>query len=462
MEKSKGNIALILAAGAGTRMKSQKPKVLHEICGKPMLQHVIDTAHELNVDQIVVVVGHGAEKVQEAIEDNVDYVYQEEQLGTGHAVMQAKSFFENYKGNVLVLYGDTPFISAKTLQKFMEYHKENHLDATILTAKIEDPTSYGRIIRNKKGQIKAIVEHKDANAEQLKINEINSGMYYFKADLLCHALKQITNDNVQKEYYLTDAISILSQEEYNIGGYVAKDYTEVEGVNSRVQLAQGEAYMREKINKYWMNQGVTMIDPKTTYIQKDVIIGQDTILYPGVQLEGKTEIGENCMIGANSRIVSSRIGNHVEVQYSTILDSVIKNRAKIGPYAYIRPNSEIGEDVKIGDFVEVKNSTIGNHTKASHLTYIGDAQVGENVNLGCGTVFVNYDGEKKHKTIVGDHVFVGCNANLIAPVKVKEGAYIAAGSTITDEVPAKALSIARARQVNKEGWVKKKRESKDK
>ncbi len=462
MEKSKGNIALILAAGAGTRMKSQKPKVLHKICGKPMLQHVIDTAHELNVDQIVVVVGHGAERVQEAIEDNVDYVYQEEQLGTGHAVMQAKSFFENYKGNVLVLYGDTPFISAKTLQKFMEYHKENHLDATILTAKIEDPTGYGRIIRNKKGQIKAIVEHKDANAEQLKINEINSGMYYFKADLLCHALKQITNDNVQKEYYLTDAISILSQEEYNIGGYVAKDYTEVEGVNSRVQLAQGEAYMREKINKYWMNQGVTMIDPKTTYIQKDVIIGQDTILYPGVQLEGKTEIGENCMIGANSRIVSSRIGNHVEVQYSTILDSVIKNRAKIGPYAYIRPNSEIGEDVKIGDFVEVKNSTIGNHTKASHLTYIGDAQVGENVNLGCGTVFVNYDGEKKHKTIVGDHVFVGCNANLIAPVKVKEGAYIAAGSTITDEVPAKALSIARARQVNKEGWVKKKRESKDK
>lgn len=462
MGKSKGNIALILAAGAGTRMKSQKPKVLHEICGKPMLQHVVDTVHKLKVDQIVVVIGHGAERIRETIEDNVDYVYQEEQLGTGHAVMQAEPFFKNYEGNILVLYGDTPFISAKTLQKFMRYHKENHFDATILTAKIEDPTGYGRIIRNEKGQIKAIVEHKDANAEQLKINEINSGIYYFKADLLCRVLKQITNENVQREYYLTDGISILSQEGCSIGGYVAQDCAEIQGINSRVQLAQGEAYMREKINEYWMNQGVTIIDPKITYIQKDVIIGQDTILYPGVQLEGKTEIGKNCIIGANSRIVSSRIGDDVEIQYSTILDSVVKNQAKIGPYAYIRPNSEIGEDVKIGDFVEVKNSTIGNHTKASHLTYIGDAQVGENVNLGCGTVFVNYDGEKKYKTIVENHVFVGCNTNLIAPVKVKEGAYIAAGSTITDEVPAKALSIARARQVNKEGWIKKKKESKDK
>ncbi|RBP40617.1 bifunctional UDP-N-acetylglucosamine diphosphorylase/glucosamine-1-phosphate N-acetyltransferase GlmU [Garciella nitratireducens] len=462
MEKSKGDIALILAAGAGTRMKSQKPKVLHEICGKPMLQHVIDTAKELKVDQTIVVVGHGAERVREIIGENVNYVYQDQQLGTGHAVMQAESFFENYEGNVLVLYGDTPLISAKTLQELMDYHKENHLDVTVLTTKIKDPTGYGRIIRNHKNEIKAIVEHKDADQEQLKITEINSGMYYFKANLLRHALKQITNDNVQKEYYLTDVIGILSQEGYHIGGYIAKNEVEIQGVNSRIQLAQAEFYMRQRINEYWMSQGVTMLDPKSTYIQKEVIIERDTILYPGVQLEGKTKIGQNCIIGANSRIVNSTIGDNVEIQCSTILDSKVKKYAKIGPYAYIRPNSEIGEDVKIGDFVEVKNSIIGNHTKASHLTYIGDAEVGEYVNLGCGTVFVNYDGKKKHKTIVGDHVFIGCNANLVAPVQIKEGAYIAAGSTITDEVPAEALSIARARQINKEDWVKKKKESKDK
>lgn len=462
MEKSKGSIALILAAGAGTRMKSQKPKVLHEVCGKPMLQHVIDTAYDLTVDKTVVVIGNEAERVRETIGDQVDYVYQKQQLGTGHAVMQGESFFENYEGNVLLLYGDTPLISAQTLEKFIEYHEENHFDTTVLTAKIEEASGYGRIIRNDRGQIEAIVEHKDANGEQLKINEINSGMYYFKAELLCHALKQITNNNAQKEYYITDVISILSKEGHNIGGYVVEDSEEIQGVNSKVQLAKAEAYMKEKINEYWMGQGVTMMDPSTTYIQRDVKIGQDTMIYPGTHLEGKTTIGENCIIGANSRIVSSTIGDHVEIQYSIILDSVIKNSAKIGPYAYIRPNSNIGEDAKIGDFVEVKNATIGKGSKASHLTYIGDAEVGKGVNLGCGTVFVNYDGKNKYRTIVRDNVFVGCNANLIAPVEVKEGAYIAAGSTITNEVPADSLAIARARQVNKEGWKKSTKETKKK
>ncbi len=452
MENSKGVIALILAAGAGTRMKSQMPKVLHEICGKPMLQHVIEQAEDLQVEKTIIVIGNGAEQVKETIGEKVDYVYQKEQLGTGHAVMEAEGLFKDYRGNILLLYGDTPLITAKSLKSFIQYHEENNFAATVLTAKVQDATGYGRIIRNIKGNIEAIVEHKDANEEQLKINEINSGMYYFKSELLCHALKHLTNDNIQGEYYITDTIEILNKEGYNIGGYTIEQADEIKGVNSRVQLAQAEAYMRKNINEYWMEQGVTMIDPNTSYIHKDVIIGQDTIIYPGVQLEGNTIIGSNCTIGANCRIISSTIGDNVEIQFSTILDSLIKNSAKIGPYAYIRPNCNIGENVKIGDFVEVKNSTIGNNSKASHLTYVGDAEVGEGVNLGCGVVFVNYDGKKKHKTVVRDNVFVGCNANLVAPVEVKEGSYIAAGSTITDEVPPKALAIARARQVNKEGW----------
>ena len=383
----------------------------------------------------------------------MDYVYQKEQLGTGHAVMEAKQLFQNHGGNVLLLYGDTPLITAKSLKKLIQYHEENGFAATVLTAQVEDATGYGRIIRNNKGSIEAIVEHKDASGEHLKINEINSGMYYFKSELLYYALEHLTDDNIQGEYYITDTIEILNNEGYDVGGYTIEQADEIKGVNTRVQLAQAEAYMRKSINEYWMNQGVTMIDPDTSYIHKDVVIGKDTIIYPGSQIEGSTIIGSNCIIGAHCRIISSIIEDDVEIQFSTILDSTVKNGAKIGPYAYIRPHCTIGENVKIGDFVEVKNSSIGNNSKASHLTYIGDAEVGEDVNIGCGVVFVNYDGYKKHKTIVRDHAFLGCNTNLVAPVEVKEGAYVAAGSTITNEVPSYALAIARSRQVNKEGWV---------
>ena len=455
MENNVGSIAVILAAGAGTRMKSRKPKVLHEICGKPMLQHVIDQATILKTEKTVVVIGYQGESVKETIGNTVEYVYQREQLGTGHAVMQAQSYFENYKGNVLLLYGDTPLISAETLKKFIQYHEDKELHTTVLTAEVEDATGYGRIIRNAQGQVEAIVEHKDATEEQLKIKEINSGMYYFNAELLNHALSKINNDNNQGEYYITDVIEILNKEGYKIGGYVVENDAEIQGINSRIQLAEAENYMRKKINDHWMDQGVTMLDPHSTYIQKGVSIGQDTLIYPGVHLEGETTIGTECTIGANSRIVSSTIADDVEIQYSTILNSTVDSQAKIGPYAYIRPNSHIGEGAKIGDFVEIKNATMGKGSKASHLTYVGDAEVGSGVNLGCGTVFVNYNGYKKHKTVVGDNVFVGCNTNLIAPVEVKEGAYIAAGSTITQEVPSKSLAIARARQVVKEGWVEK-------
>ena len=461
MEKNKGTMALILAAGAGTRMKSQKPKVLHKVCGKAMLNHVIDQARELQVEKIIVVIGNGADQVQETIGDGVEYVYQRELLGTGHAVMEAEHLFKEHKGNILLLYGDTPLISANTLKEFIQYHKDNNFAATVLTAKFDDPFGYGRIIRNKKGNIESIVEQKDANEDQLKITEINSGMYYFQAQLLCRALESITNNNAQGEYYITDTIEVLNKEGYNIGGYEVGIPQEIEGVNSRVQLAMAEAFMRKGINEYWMDQGVTMIDPATTYIHKDVKIGQDTIIYPVVQLEGCSKIGDNCILGANSRIVDSTIGDDVEIQFSTILESTINNKTRIGPYAYIRPNCKIGKNVKIGDFVEVKNSIIGDNTSAAHLSYIGDGEVGKNVNIGCGTIFVNYDGYKKHKTIVRDDVFVGCNTNLVAPVEVEEGSFIAAGSTITHQVPANSLAIARARQVNKEDWFNKK-ETKDK
>lgn len=453
MKGNKDTIALILAAGSGSRMKSKQPKVLHQVAGKPMLQHVIDQAEDLGAQKTIVVIGNAAEQVREVIGENVDYVYQKEQLGTGHAVMQAKQLLKNHPGNVLLLYGDTPLITSQSLKKLIQYHENNKFGATVLTAKVKDATGYGRMIRNNTGNIEAIIEHKDASEEQLKIKEINSGMYYFKSELLCHALEYLANDNTQGEYYITDTIEILNKNGYHIGGYTIEQADEIKGVNTRVQLAQAESYMRRSINTYWMEQGVTMIDPDTSYIHKDVIIGQDTIIYPGTQIEGSTIIGSNCIIGAHSKIVSSTIEDDVEIQFSTILESSVKNNAKIGPYAYIRPYCVIGENVKIGDFVEVKNSSIGKDSKASHLTYIGDAEVGEDVNIGCGVVFVNYDGHKKHKTIVRDHVFVGCNVNLVAPVEVKEGSYVAAGSTITDEVPPNSLAIARSKQVNKEGWV---------
>ena len=426
-----------------------------------MLEHVIEQVRKLQVEKIIVVIGNGADQVRVTIGEDVEYVYQRELLGTGHAVMEGEHLFRDHRGNILLLYGDTPLISASTLSKFIQYHKENNFAATVLTARFENPFGYGRIIRNKRGNIVSIVEQKDANKEQLSITEINSGMYYFNSQLLCKALKNITNDNAQGEYYITDTIEVLNKEGYTIGGYEVEVAEEIEGVNSRAQLAKAEAFMRKAINEYWMEQGVTFVDPATTYIHKEVEIGKDTIIYPGVLLEGRSKIGSNCIIGAHSRIVDSNIGDNVEIQISTILESTIKNKTRIGPYAYIRPNCLIGENVKIGDFVEVKNSIIDDNTSAAHLSYIGDAEVGKNVNIGCGTIFVNYDGHKKHKTIVRDSAFIGCNTNLVAPVEIKEGSFIAAGSTITDEVPPYSLAIARARQVNKEGRFKKK-ETKDK
>jgi len=448
--------ALILAAGAGTRMRSKLPKVLHKICGTAMVEYVIDAVQEMRVSKTVVVIGHGAEQVERALSHrDVQFVLQREQLGTGHAVMQSAAALPD-EGNVLLLCGDTPLITRETLEELVRFHEEGNYQMTVLTAEMENPAGYGRIVRDKRGNVEKIVEHKDADEEQRAIREINSGMYCCDAKLLKEAVAGLNNNNQQKEYYLTDVVEILKQKGYRIGAYTVADETEIMGINSRAQLAEAEAVMRRRIIEKWMDMGVTFIDPQNTYIDKDVKIGNDTIIYPGVILKGKTEIGEDCIIGHNCRIEDSRIADKVEIQSSTILQSFVGEGCHIGPYAYLRPNSKLGKNIKIGDFVEVKNSSIGDGSKASHLAYIGDAEVGKNVNIGCGVVFVNYDGKNKHRTVVEDNAFIGSNSNLVAPVTVKKHGYIAAGSTITKEVPEGALSVAREKQTNIEGWVARK------
>lgn len=459
-------ISIILAAGEGTRMKSNIPKVLHKVCGKTMLEYVVKTSKEAGIEKNYVIIGHGGEKVRDAFIDS-DIVFKNQPIGdeypygTGFAVMQAKEHIED-DCNVVILYGDTPLITSKTIKEFIEYHLENENYGTVLTAYVEDPTGYGRILRDEEGNLKSIVEHKDANEEELKIKEINSGIYCFKGRELKYALDRIDNDNAQGEYYITDVISVLKKEGYKVGAFLIEDATEIYGVNSREQLAFCEKIMRNRINSFHMKNGVTIINPENTYIGDEVQIGRDSIIYPGTILKGKTVIGDECIIGENTRIEDSRIGNRVEIYSSTIEKSTVGDGCHIGPYAHIRPNSHIGKNIKIGNFVEVKNSNIGDNSKAAHLAYIGDADVGENVNIGCGVVFVNYDGSSKYRTVVEDNAFIGSNSNLVAPVTVKKCGYVAAGSTITDEVEESTLAIARARQVNKIGWVQKKNLKKDK
>lgn len=454
------NISIILAAGESTRMKSKTSKVLHKICGKPLLKYVLEASKGAKVDKNIVIVGHSGDEVRDYFKDE-DVIFKTQPIGegipygTGFAVMQAEEFIED-GSTVVILYGDTPLIRESTIEKLIRYHEDNNLDATVLTAELENPTGYGRIIREDNGNILKIVEEKDASEEIKKIKEINSGIYCFNGKLLKESLSKINNNNAQNEYYITDVIEILKSEGHNVGAYKIEDASEIHGVNSRVQLAFCEKIMRDRINNYHMANGVTIVDPGNTYIEYSVKIGRDTIIYPGVVLEGETEIGEDCIIRGNTRIVNSIISNGVSIESSVIEESFVGENTKIGPYAHLRPNSHIGKNVKIGNFVEVKNSNIMDNTKASHLAYIGDADVGKNVNIGCGVVFVNYDGRQKHRTTVGDNAFIGSNSNLVAPVNIEPWAYIAAGSTITKEVKEGELSVARARQVNITGWVEKK------
>lgn len=457
---SRKSTFIILAAGEGKRMKSKYSKVVQKIMGKPMILYIIEEI-ERNFAQsdIVVVVGNKKEDVFKVLDGkNVKFAYQEKQLGTAHAVMCAMNLVSDDSEDVFVLYGDAPFIKADTLKKLSEKRAEQNAALCLLTAIFENPYGYGRIITDKSGDVTGIVEERDANEEQKKIKEINPGFYCFEKHELASVLSKIDNKNSQNEYYLTDAIGILNREGKKVVKITVDDNFEVMGINSRYDLFIAEQELKLRINKEHLSRGVQIIDIYNTYIYPDVEIGKDTVIYPGTFILGKSLIGEDCVIGPYSYIVDSRIGNNCHIQFSVIESSEIKDNVKIGPYAHLRPNSVLEEGVKIGNFVEVKNSRLGKNTKSAHLTYIGDADVGKNVNLGCGTIFVNYDGYKKHRTIVGDNAFVGCNSNLVAPVKIGENAYIAAGSTITEDVPANALAIARERQTNKEGWVLKRKQ----
>ncbi|MBR0260406.1 MAG: bifunctional UDP-N-acetylglucosamine diphosphorylase/glucosamine-1-phosphate N-acetyltransferase GlmU [Selenomonadaceae bacterium] len=442
---------IILAAGKGTRMRSKLPKVLHKVGGKPMLQHVIDAAKKAGSSREVVVIGSGADLVKKAI-PNVEFVLQEEQLGTGHAVLSAKENFAESKGTVLILCGDTPLLTSNLLKNFTTAHEDSDCAATVLTAKMPDATGYGRIIRDTDGTFKKIVEDKDANELEKKINEVNAGVYCFDVQKLFGALEKVGNDNSQGEYYLPDVLTILADAGEKIGAFRADYADETLGINSRVQLAAADRIFRMKKNHELMDSGVTIIDPNTTFIDYDAKIGQDTIIYPNTYIEGKTTIGEDCSIGPNIRFTDMKVGNKVTAQFSYCHEAEICDGVTLGPYVHLRPGTTIGENVKIGNFVEVKNSNIGEGSKLPHLQYIGDTDMGSGVNVGCGTTTCNYDGKQKFRTTIGDNAFIGCNTNLVAPVNVGDGAYIGAGSTITKDVPKDNLAIARARQTNIEVW----------
>ena len=449
--------SVILAAGMGTRMKSKMPKVLHKVCGKPLSKWVIDASEAAGADKVCAVVGHKAETVKEVLGDVCEFALQAEQKGTGHAVMQAIDVIKNSKGEVVILNGDTPLITAETINKAIEYHKNNGNQATVITAILDDATGYGRIVRDNDGSVLKIVEQKDASKEEKKINEVNSGMYVFDAQSLVYALDKITPNNAQGEYYLTDTLEILLSAGKKIGGYAISDNDEIRGINDRVQLNEAEKIMQKRINEYHMRNGVTMRNPESVYIEDGVEIGNDTEICQNVTIKSGTKIGSDCVIGSGSMLDRAVIHDGVDVLSSVILESEVDEGTHVGPFAYIRPNCHVGKEVKVGDFVELKNSNIDDGTKISHLTYIGDSDVGKRVNFGCGTVTCNYDGKKKYRTTIGDDCFVGCNTNFVSPINVGDGVYIAAGSTITGDIPENSLSIARARQVNKEGWKDKRK-----
>lgn len=450
-------VTIILAAGKGTRMKSSHPKVLHQVCGKAMVRHVLDAAEAAGSKRNIIVVGFGADEVRAELGNAAEVVVQAEQLGTGHAVLQAEPLLRDERGTVMVLCGDTPLLTGALVKRLYEEHVKAGAKATVLTAVMPDATGYGRVIRTAAGDVEKIVEHKDATEEERAVQEVNSGIYCFEKEALFPALKNVGCDNAQGEYYLPDVLSILRERGEKIWAVAADDYEETLGVNSRLHLAQAEKILRRRKNIELMESGVTLMDPDSTFVDSNVIVGRDTVIYPFTWLEGKTVVGEGCTLGPSSRFTDAKIGNSVTAHFVYAHECEIESGATMGPYVHIRPDSHISNDVKIGNFVEVKNSKIGAGSKLPHLQYIGDCDMGAGVNMGCGTITVNYDGKQKFRTKIGDNAFVGCNSNLVAPVAIGDGAYVAAGSTITKDVPPEELAVARARQKNITNWPDKRK-----
>jgi bifunctional UDP-N-acetylglucosamine pyrophosphorylase/glucosamine-1-phosphate N-acetyltransferase len=451
---------VILAAGKGTRMKSVRPKVLHPLAGRPLIEHILRTVDGLAAVSTILVVGHGAEEVRTALASRpaLQFVVQSPQLGTGHALLQTRAALAGKSGTVLLLYADVPLLQTGTLSRLIETHHGGRAAATVLTADLDDPYGYGRILRDRSGKIVRIVEERDASGEERAIKEINSGIYAFALAPLFEALDGLAADNSQGEYYLTDLISIYRRRNLRVETLHIETAEELRGVNSRADLADLGRVLRARKNRSLMLDGVTLEDPATTYVDDDVVVGPDTVIGPGVLLEGRTRVGRGCRICAGVRLTNAMLGDDVTVlDRSVIVDSKVATGASVGPFAHVRPQSEIGEHARIGNFVELKKTTIGRGSKANHLAYLGDATIGNDVNIGAGTITCNYDGVTKQPTVIEDGVFIGSDTQLVAPVRIGKGAYVAAGSSITADVPPDALAIARGRQENKPGWASKRR-----
>ena len=451
-----GLTTVILAAGEGKRMRSRQPKVLHELCGRPLISYSLRLARTVG-DRIVLVVGPEADGVRAVAGEGVTIVEQRERLGTGHAVLQARAHFDGVAGPILVLPSDAPLLSAETIERLVSHHTETGAAATVLTAVVERPHGYGRVLRQG-GRVKRIVEERDATDDEKKVGEINTSVYCFDGRRLWPALERVRPENDQGEYYLTDVIGLLAKAGGRIEAVVVEDPDEALGVNDRKQLAALAAIQRRRILDRHMLAGVTILDPGSTYIDDTVTIGADTVIYPNVIIDVASEIGSDCVVGAGCHIRATRIGDRVQLKpYCVLTESVVEHGAVLGPFCHLRPKSHVGENCEIGNFIELKKAKLGRKTKAHHVGYLGDVVIGEGANIGAGTIFVNYDGANKHTTIVGDGAFVGSNTSIVAPVTIGEGAYVAAGSVITKDVPPDALVVERAPLIVKEGWAARRR-----
>jgi bifunctional UDP-N-acetylglucosamine pyrophosphorylase / glucosamine-1-phosphate N-acetyltransferase len=450
---------IVLAAGKGIRMNSAHPKVLHRLAGRRLLDYVLASAGTLAPRTVTVVVGHAADRIQEAYKaaPGLRFVVQEPQLGTGHALLQTEPLLRDATGTALLLYGDVPLLSAETLNRLVQQHERDGAAATVVTALVDRSYGYGRIVRTN-GGIARIVEERDASPVERGIKEVNAGIYAFDLGPLFDAVKSIAPQNTQGEYYLPDLIAIYRRRKLVVSTLTVENASEIRGINSRSELAEVGAIVRQMKNEELMAAGVTLIDPATTYIQQDVAVGRDTVIHPNVYLEGRTVIGEACEIHAGTRIVDSTVGNRVTVRnYCIVTESTLADDTIIGPFAHLRPGNDVKAAAYIGNFVELKKTTLGARSKASHLTYLGDATIGEDVNIGAGTITCNYDGRTKSPTVIEDGAFIGSDSALVAPVTIGKGAYVAAGSTIVKDVPPESLGIARGRQEIKEGWTKRRK-----